>query len=121
MKYLFEKVKNIKFDSFPRMPYADAMKYYGSDKPDTRFDMKFVELNDVAKGNGFSVFDNAELVVGICAKGCAEYTRKQLDELTEFVKRPQVGGAGLVYIKYNTDGTLKYASASLKVDSSPAT
>lgn len=107
MKYLFEKVKNIKFDSFPRMPYADAMKYYGSDKPDTRFDMKFVELNDVAKGNGFSVFDNSELVVGICAKGCAEYTRKQLDELTEFVKRPQVGATGLVYIKYNTDGTLK--------------
>ncbi len=107
MKYLFEKVKNIKIDSFPRMPYADAMKYYGSDKPDTRFEMKFVELNDVAKGNGFSVFDNAELVVGICAKGCAEYSRKQIDELTEFVKRPQVGATGLVYIKYNADGTFK--------------
>ncbi|MDX9798121.1 MAG: aspartate--tRNA ligase, partial [Bacteroidales bacterium] len=107
INHLFDKIKGINFGSFPRMPYADAMKYYGSDKPDTRFDMKFVELNDVAKGNGFSVFDNAELVVGICAKGCAEYTRKQLDELTEFVKRPQVGATGLVYIKYNTDGTLK--------------
>lgn len=107
MKYLFKQVKGLELGDFPRMTYADAMKYYGSDKPDTRFEMKFVELNDVAQGNGFSVFDSAELVVGICAEGCANYTRKQLDELTDFVKRPQVGASGLVYIKYNEDGTFK--------------
>lgn len=89
------------------MTWQDAMKYYGSDKPDLRFGMTFVELNDVAKGKGFSIFDSSELVVGICAEGCAKYTRKQLDELTEFVKRPQVGAKGLVYIKYNEDGTFK--------------
>ncbi|HAC26101.1 MAG TPA: aspartate--tRNA ligase, partial [Cytophagales bacterium] len=100
-------VKGIDLTSVPRMSYADAMTYYGSDKPDTRFDMKFVELNTVAKGKGFGVFDNAELVVGICASGCAEYTRKQLDELTEFVKRPQVGAKGLVYVQYKSDGTFK--------------
>jgi aspartyl-tRNA synthetase len=93
--------------SVPHMTYADAMKYYGSDKPDTRFDMKFVELNEVAQGKGFQVFDSAELVVGICAQGCAEYTRKQLDELTEFVKRPQIGAKGLVYVQYKSDGTFK--------------
>lgn len=107
MKYLFKQVKGLELEDFPRMTYADAMKYYGSDKPDTRFEMRFVELNDVAQGNGFSVFDSAELVVGICAEGCANYTRKQLDELTDFVKRPQVGASGLVYIKYNEDGTFK--------------
>ena len=107
MKYLFKQVKGLELGDFPRMTYADAMKYYGSDKPDTRFEMRFVELNDVAQGNGFSVFDSAELVVGICAEGCANYTRKQLDELTDFVKRPQVGASGLVYIKYNEDGTFK--------------
>ncbi len=106
-RHLFLKVKGMKMDIFPRLPFADAMKYYGSDKPDIRFNMKFVELNDVAKGKDFKVFDDAELVVGICAEGCAEYTRKQLDELTDFVKRPQVGASGLVYLKYNTDGTLK--------------
>ena len=92
---------------FPRMTYADAMKYYGNDKPDTRFEMKFVELNDVVKGKAFKVFDDAELVVGICAKGAAEYTRKQLDELTEFVKRPQIGATGLIYARHNADGTIK--------------
>ena len=107
MKYLFKQVKGIEIGDFPRMTYADAMRYYGSDKPDTRFEMKFVELNELMQGCGFSVFDNAELVVGICAEGCAKYTRKQLDELTEFVKRPQVGASGLVYIKYNEDGSFK--------------
>ena len=107
MKYLFKQVKGIEMGDFPRMTYADAMRYYGSDKPDTRFEMKFVELNELMQGCGFSVFDNAELVVGICAEGCAKYTRKQLDELTDFVKRPQVGASGLVYIKYNEDGSFK--------------
>lgn len=107
MKYLFKQVKGIEIGDFPRMTYADAMRYYGSDKPDTRFEMKFVELNELMQGCGFSVFDNAELVVGICAEGCVKYTRKQLDELTDFVKRPQVGASGLVYIKYNEDGSFK--------------
>ena len=107
MKYLFKQVKGLEIGDFPRMTYADAMRYYGSDKPDTRFEMKFVELNELMQGCGFSVFDNAELVVGICAEGCAKYTRKQLDELTDFVKRPQVGASGLVYIKYNEDGSFK--------------
>lgn len=106
-KHLFKTVKNIDMPAFPRMTYADAMKYYGNDKPDTRFEMKFVEMNDVVKGKEFKVFNDAELVVGICAKGAAEYTRKQLDELTEFVKRPQIGATGLVYARYNTDGTIK--------------
>ena len=106
-KHLFKEMKGLEFGDFPRMTWHDAMKYYGSDKPDIRFGMKFVELNDVAKGHGFGLFDNAELVVGINALGCSEYTRKQLDLLTEFVKRPQVGAGGLVYIKYNTDGTFK--------------
>ncbi|HTJ48222.1 MAG TPA: aspartate--tRNA ligase [Cyclobacteriaceae bacterium] len=107
VRHLFSTVKGIDMPTVPRMTYDEAMKLYGSDKPDTRFDMKFVELNDVAKGKGFQVFDSAELVVGICAKGCAAYTRKQLDELTEFVKRPQVGAKGLVYVQVKTDGTLK--------------
>jgi aspartyl-tRNA synthetase len=105
--HLFKSVKNISIPELPRMTYEEAMKYYGSDKPDTRFDMKFAELNDVAKGKGFVVFDEAELVVGICAKGAAGYTRKQLDELSEFVKKPQVGARGLVYLRYETGGTLK--------------
>jgi aspartyl-tRNA synthetase len=107
VKHLFKQVKGIDIDNLPRMTYADAMKYYGSDKPDTRFEMKFVELNELVKGHNFPVFENAELVVGICAKGCAEYTRKQLDELTDFVKRPQVGATGLVYARVNADGTIK--------------
>ncbi len=105
--HLFEKEKGLTIGKFQRMTWADAMKYYGSDKPDLRFGMKFVELNDVAKNKGFKVFDDNELVVGICAEGCAGYTRKQLDELTQYVQRPQVGAKGLVYIKYNEDGTFK--------------
>jgi aspartyl-tRNA synthetase len=107
VRHLFKTVKGIDMPSVPHMSYADAMKYYGSDKPDTRFDMKFAELNTVAQGKGFQVFDSAELVVGICAKGCAEYTRKQLDELTEFVKKPQIGAKGLVYVQCKQDGTFK--------------
>jgi aspartyl-tRNA synthetase len=104
VKHLFRALKGLAFEPFPRMTYADAMKHYGSDKPDTRFEMRFVELNDLAKGKGFQVFDGAELVVGICAKGCAEYTRKQLDELTEFVKKPQIGAKGLVYVRHGNEG-----------------
>ena len=106
-KHLFKKVKGLEFDKFPRMTWHDAMKYYGSDKPDIRFDMKFVELTDLAQGKGFPVFDDAELVVAINTKGCASYTRKQIDALTDFVKRPQVGAKGLVYVKYNEDGSIK--------------
>jgi aspartyl-tRNA synthetase len=106
-KHLFKKVKNVEIEDFPWMPYADAMKYYGSDKPDLRFGMKFVELNDVAQGKGFKVFDDAELVVGFNAEGCGEYSRKQLDKLTDFVKKPQIGAKGLVYVKCNADGTYK--------------
>ena len=107
VRHLFKNVKGIELPSVPRMFYDDAMKLYGSDKPDTRFDMKFVEITELTKGKNFPVFESAELVVGINAKGCSEYTRKQIDELTEFVKRPQVGAKGLVYIQYRTDGTLK--------------
>ena len=107
VKHLFKTVKDVDIVSLPRMSYYDAMKYYGSDKPDTRFEMKFVELNDVTKGKGFQVFDNSELVVGICAKGCSGYTRKQLDELTEFVKKPQIGAKGLVWMRCETNGTFK--------------
>jgi aspartyl-tRNA synthetase len=107
-KSLFKTVKNIDLnDDFPRISYAEAMQRYGSDKPDIRFGMEFVELNDLAKSNGFKVFDEAELVVGINVSGCAEYTRKQLDELTNFVKKPQIGATGLVYVKYNSDGSFK--------------
>lgn len=106
-KHLFKSVKGVDIHEFPRMSYADAMRLYGSDKPDIRFEMKFVELNEVVKGKDFKVFDEAELVVGICAKGCAEYTRKQLDELTDFVKRPQIGATGLVYARVQPDGTVK--------------
>ena len=106
-KHLFKEVKGLEFGDFPRITWHDAMRLYGSDKPDIRFDMQFVELNDEVKGHGFGLFDSAELVVGINAKGCAEYTRKQLDALTDFVKRPQVGAGGMVYIKYNVDGSFK--------------
>ena len=106
-KHLFKKVKRLEFDKFPRMTWHDAMKYYGSDKPDIRFDMRFVELTDLAQGKGFPVFDDSEIVVAINAKGCASYTRKQIDALTDFVKRPQVGAKGLVYVKYNEDGSIK--------------
>jgi aspartyl-tRNA synthetase len=106
-RHLFSTVKGLELGDFPRMQYADAMRLYGSDKPDTRFGMQFVELNDVVKGKGFSIFDNAELVVGINAKGCANYTRKQIDELTEWMKRPQVGATGLIYARHTEDGTIK--------------
>ncbi|PSL48813.1 aspartyl-tRNA synthetase [Chitinophaga niastensis] len=108
VKHIFREIKGIEFaESFPRMTWEDAMEFYGNDKPDIRFEMKLVNLNDTVKEKGFKVFDEAELVVAIAAKGCAEYTRKQLDELTEWVKRPQIGMSGLIYVKYNTDGTLK--------------
>ncbi|WP_075348999.1 aspartate--tRNA ligase [Algoriphagus marinus] len=106
-KHLFREVKKVELEEVKRMTYADAMKFYGNDKPDLRFDMKFVELNELVKGKGFPIFDDAELVVGICAKGAGEYTRKQLDALTDWVKRPQIGAKGLVYAKYNADGTIK--------------
>ncbi|MCZ4243419.1 aspartate--tRNA ligase [Pedobacter punctiformis] len=107
IRTLFKEVRNYDLPAVPRMQYADAMRLYGSDKPDTRFAMQFVELNELAKGKGFPVFDHAELVVGINAKGAAGYTRKQLDELTEFIKRPQVGATGLIYARHNEDGTIK--------------
>jgi aspartyl-tRNA synthetase len=107
IKYLFAKVKGYEVKNVERMSYDQAMKLYGSDKPDLRFGMQFTELNDVAKGKGFQVFDDAELVVGICAEGCAEYTRKQIDALTDYIKRPQIGARGLVYVRYGADGTLK--------------
>ncbi|GGE55956.1 aspartyl-tRNA synthetase [Pedobacter psychrotolerans] len=107
IRTLFKEVRNYDLPEVPRMQYADAMRLYGSDKPDTRFAMQFVELNDLVKGKGFPVFDNAELVVGINAKGAASYTRKQLDELTDFIKRPQIGATGLIYARHNEDGTIK--------------
>ena len=107
VRHLFKSVKGIDIPALSRMTYADAMKYYGNDKPDIRFEMKLTELNDLVKSKGFKVFDDAQLVVGICAKGAVDYTRKQLDELTDFVKRPQIGATGLVYARYNTDGTIK--------------
>jgi aspartyl-tRNA synthetase len=106
-KHLFKTVLGVEFPDFPRMSYDEAMQRYGSDKPDLRFGMEFCELNELAKGKDFVVFDSAELVVGICAEGQANYTRKQIDELTEWIKRPQIGAKGLVYVRYNEDGTLK--------------
>ncbi|RVU25815.1 aspartate--tRNA ligase [Sandaracinomonas limnophila] len=111
IKHLFKTVKNIEVGEVSRMTYAHAMKYYGSDKPDIRFGMKFVELKgeerDLTSGKDFQVFDASNLVVGINVKGASEYTRKQIDELTDFVKRPQIGAKGLVNVKYNLDGTIK--------------
>lgn len=108
IKHLFKTIKGVEFEGdFPRITYAEAMKKYGSDKPDIRFGMEFVELNEVAKGKGFAIFDNSELIIAINAKGCAEYSRKQLDALTDFVKRPQVGASGMIYAKFNEDGTIK--------------
>ncbi|RKE52545.1 aspartate--tRNA ligase [Sphingobacterium detergens] len=106
-KHIFKTIKGIDLGAVPRMTYADAMRLYGSDKPDIRFGMQFVELNDVAKEKGFPVFDAAELVVGINAENCADYTRKQLDALTDFIKRPQIGATGLVYARVNEDGSVK--------------
>ncbi|MBC8154855.1 MAG: aspartate--tRNA ligase, partial [Bacteroidetes bacterium] len=113
VRHLFKAVKNVDLAAVPRMTYAEAMSRYGSDKPDTRFGMEFVALKgpfdtiDLTSGKGFGVFDAAEVVIGINAKGCADYTRKQLDELTDWVKRPQVGAKGLIYVRYQPDGTLK--------------
>ncbi len=106
-KYLFKTVKGVDVEDFPHMPYSEAMTNYGSDKPDTRFEMLIKNISEVVKGKGFKVFDDAEFVGGICAEGCAEFTRKQLDELTNWVKRPQIGAKGLVYVKCNEDGTFK--------------
>ena len=107
-KHLFKTLRGVELtEPFLRMSWADAMKYYGSDKPDLRFGMKFVELMDIMKGHGFSVFDNAAYVGGICAEGAATYTRKQLDALTEFVKKPQIGAKGMVYARVEADGTVK--------------
>lgn len=106
-KTLFQKMKGISMEDFPRMTYNDAMKYYGCDKPDLRFGMPFVELNDLLQYRNFSLFNEAELIIGICAENCGNYTRKQLDALTDFVKRPQVGAGGLVYIVCNADGSFK--------------
>lgn len=108
VKHIFKYVKNIDFsEPFPRMTWADAMAKYGSDKPDIRFGMEFVDLTDLAKGHGFSVTDDAEITLGICVPGCASYTRKQIDQLTDFVKRPQIGAKGLIYIKFENDGSIK--------------
>ena len=106
--HLFKELRGVELTTpFIRMPWADAMKYYGSDKPDLRFGMRFVELMDIMKGHGFGVFDNAEYIGGICAKGAASYTRKQLDALTEYVRRPQIGAKGMVYARVEADGTVK--------------
>ena len=116
IKHLFKEIKGVEFGDFPRMTWYDAMKYYGSDKPDLRFDMKFVELKNETKdyeiesvlpAGQFTVFDSVPYVGGICAKGCAGYTRKQIDALTDFVKRPQVGAKGLIWVRKNDDGTVK--------------
>ncbi len=108
IKHLFKTVRGVEFEgNFPRMDYAEAMEKYGSDKPDIRFDMQFADLKKQTEGKDFVVFDSAEAVIGIAVTGASEYTRKQLDEITEWVKRPQIGAKGLVYVKYNVDGTLK--------------
>ena len=106
-RHLFTHVKGVELENVERMTFADAMKFYGNDKPDLRFDMKFVELNEVTQNKGFAIFDQAELVVGICAKGAAEFTRKQLDALTDYVKRPQIGAKGMIYMRCNPDGSFK--------------
>ena len=106
-RYLLKEIKGVDVDAFPRMTYAAAMEKYGSDKPDIRFDMLLHNLTDKLKGKGFPVFDQAEYVGGICVKGCGEYTRKQLDELTEWIKRPQIGSKGMVYIKIGADGVMR--------------
>ncbi|MFN8302645.1 MAG: aspartate--tRNA ligase [Saprospiraceae bacterium] len=120
-KHLFRTTFGIELPEFPRMTYDEAMRRFGSDKPDLRFGMEFADLSDTAKGKGFPVFDSAESVIAICAPGCAEYSRKQIDELTEWVKRPQIGAKGLVYVKYEADGSVKssvdkfYSPDDLKV------
>ena len=108
IQHLFREVRNVELDEkFPRMTYAEAMEKYGSDKPDIRFEMEFVDLNNAAKGKGFGIFDEAEQILAINAQDCAIYTRKQLDKLTDWVKRPQIGAKGMIYLKCNEDGTYK--------------
>ena len=107
VKHLFQKVKNIKLDKFPVMTYDDAVHKYGTDKPDLRYDMKFVELNDLAKNGDFNVFNNSELVVGFMIKGGNSFTRKDIDKYTDWVKRPQIGAGGLAYLRIQEDGTYK--------------
>ncbi len=106
-KFTFKDVLNVEVEDFPRMPYSEALDKYGSDKPDIRFEMLISNISETVKGKGFNVFDSAEYVGAICAKSCAGYSRKQLDELTNWVKRPQIGAKGLVYVKYNEDGSFK--------------
>ncbi|NQU85997.1 MAG: aspartate--tRNA ligase [Mariniphaga sp.] len=106
-RFLFKEVMDLDIDEFPLMPYSEAIENYGSDKPDTRFEMLIQDLSETVKGNNFIVFDSAEYIGAICAKGCSDYSRKQLDELTNWVKRPQIGAKGLVYVKYNHDGSFK--------------
>ncbi len=106
-KYMFKEVLNLELNDFPWMTYADAMDKYGSDKPDIRYEMLISNISEAAKGKGFGVFDSSEFVGAICASGCSEYTRKQIDDLTNWVKRPQIGAKGLVYVKYNDDGSFK--------------
>jgi aspartyl-tRNA synthetase len=107
-KYLFKQIRGIEFrEPFMKLSFNDAMENYGTDKPDLRFDMKFTSLNAIAKGHDFAPFDTSDYIGGLCAKNCSGYTRKQLDELTEFVRRPQIGAKGLFYIRYGKDGTLK--------------
>ena len=121
IRHLFKEIRGIELPGLPRMSWQDAMEYYGCDKPDLRFDMKFVNLTAAAQTKEFAVFNSAEYIGAICVPGCASYTRKQLDELTEFVKRPQIGAKGLVYVRYNEDGTLKssvdkfYTEEDLKI------
>lgn len=120
-KYVFKKVLNAELNDFPRMSYTDAIKNYGSDKPDIRFGMLLHDITEAAKGKGFGIFDSAEYIGAICAKGCAEYSRKQIDELTDWVKRPQIGAKGMVYVKYNKDESFRssvdkfYSASDLKI------
>lgn len=107
IRHLFKTVKGITLPSVPRMTYDETMRLYGSDKPDTRFEMTFIEITPETKGRNFPVFESADLVVGICARGCSDYSRKQIDELTDYVKRPQIGAKGLVYVQYRTDASIK--------------
>jgi aspartyl-tRNA synthetase len=106
-KFTFRDVLNVEVEDFPRMPYSEAIEKYGSDKPDIRFEMLISDISEKVKGKGFQVFDSADYIGAICAEGCADYSRKQLNELTSWVKRPQIGAKGLVYVKYNEDGTFK--------------
>jgi aspartyl-tRNA synthetase len=107
VRHLLKEIKGVEIEDFPRMTYEEAVRTYGNDKPDIRFGMKFGELNELAKGKGFGVFDAQELIVGIAVPGCANYSRKQIDNLIDFVKKPQIGANGLVWVKYNEDGSLK--------------